>query len=102
MLATIRPMTLADLGPVFRLGQRAYHLDEIPYNYWSPPEVADHLESDPECCWIAEVGGAVVAFLLGHGRAEVVENAGHAEWVAVDAEYRRLGLAGRLYETLAA
>jgi ribosomal-protein-alanine N-acetyltransferase len=103
MPVTIRPMTAADLGAVYHLGRRAYPVDEIPYNYWTPVEVADHLESGPECCWVAvgDGDGAVAGFLLGHSRTDVVEGAGHAEWIAVDAAHRRQGLAGRLLETLA-
>ena len=98
--AVLREMTPEDFAAVYRLGQRCYKVRDAPYNYWSIGEVAHHLEMFPELCLVADVDGDVVAFALGDSRFELIEDAGHLEWVAVDAAHRRQGLATRLIEEM--
>ena len=100
MTAEIRPMKIEDLPAVYRLGTRCYHVHDKPYNYWSVREVADHVEGSPELCFVAEAGGEVVGFVLGAPSYEILEDTGHLEWLAVDPEHRRGGLATRLVETM--
>lgn len=99
-MATIRRMQVEDLPVVYRLGERCYDVRDKPYNYWSIREVADHLETSPELCFVAEAEGEVVAFALGARRYEILENTGHLEWVAVGPEHRRDTVATRLIEAV--
>jgi len=92
-------MEVEDLPAVYRLGLRCYHVLDKPYNYWSVREVADHVESHPGLCFVAEAEGAVVGFVLGADTYEILEDTGHLEWLAVAPEQRREGLAARLIET---
>lgn len=100
MSITIRPMNVDDFAQVYKLGLRCYNVLDKPYNYWSIREVANHLEAYPHLCYVAEDNGQVVGFALGEKSYQILENAGHIEWVAVAPEYRRQGLATRLMETL--
>ena len=100
MSATIRPMTIEDLPAVYRLGTRCYHLHDKPYNYWSVREVADHVEGSADLCFVAEADGRVVGFALGAPSYEILEDTGHLEWLAVDPDHRRDGLATRLIDAV--
>jgi ribosomal protein S18 acetylase RimI-like enzyme len=100
MTAAIRPMKIEDLPAVYRLGTRCYHVHDKPYNYWSVREVADHVEGSPELCFVAEAAGEVVGFALGAPSYEILKDTGHLEWVAVDSEYRRTGLATQLIDAV--
>ena len=98
MEPTIRPMEVRDFAAVYELGLRSYEVTDKPYNYWSLREVADHLQSNPGLCFVADGDGRVVGFLLGDERFEILEDTAHLEWIAVDEEYRRRGIAQRLLE----
>jgi len=96
----IRPMQVGDFADVYELGQRSYKLTDKPYNYWTMREVADHLETCPELCFVAETDGKVVGFALGTDTFEIIADTAHLEWIAVDSAYRRHGLATRLLQTV--
>ena len=98
MEPTIRRMEVRDFAAVYELGVRSYKLTDKPYNYWSIREVADHLETNPSLCFVAEASGRVVGFLLGDETFELIEDTAHLEWIAVDEEFRRYGIARRLLE----
>ena len=98
MEATIRPMEVRDFADVYELGRRSYKLTDKPYNYWSIREVADHLERNASLCFVAEADGRVVGFILGDEAFEIIEETTHLEWIAVDDQYRRQGIARRLLE----
>jgi ribosomal protein S18 acetylase RimI-like enzyme len=98
METTIRPMEVRDFAAVYELGARSYDVTDKPYNYWSIREVADHLEGNPSLCFVAEADGHVVGFLLGEESFEVIADTAHLEWLAVDEEYRRRGIAQQLLE----
>lgn len=100
MSTTIRPVDVEDLPAVYRLGTRCYERHDKPYNYWSVREVADHVETSPELCFVAENAGEVVGFALAAPSYEFLENTGHLEWLAVAPEHRRDGLATRLIEAV--
>lgn len=100
MTPALRPMEVEDLPAVYRLGTRCYDVRDKPYNYWSVREVADHLESWPELCLVADDGGEVVGFALASPSYEILEDTGHLEWVAVAPERRRNGLAVQLIEAV--
>lgn len=100
MTATIRPIAIEDLPAVYRLGTRCYERRDKPYNYWSVREVADHVETSPELCFVAEDAGEIVGFALAAPSYEFLEHTGHLEWLAVAPEHRRDGLATRLIDTV--
>ena len=100
MEPTIRPMGVQDFAAVYELGLRCYEVTDKPYNYWSIREVADHLETCPQLCFVAEADGTVVGFALGADTFEIIEDTAHLEWIAVAPEYRRHGLATRLLQTM--
>jgi ribosomal protein S18 acetylase RimI-like enzyme len=98
MELTIRPMEVRDFAEVYELGRRSYEVTDKPYNYWSIREVADHLEGNPGLCFVAEADGRVVGFILGDETFEIIDDTAHLEWIAVDEQYRRRGIARRLME----
>jgi ribosomal protein S18 acetylase RimI-like enzyme len=100
MAPIIRPMTLEDFPQVYKLGVRCYNVQDKPYNYWTIGEVADHLSHHPNLCYVAADGDQVVGFALGADSYELIEDAGHLEWVAVAPEYRRQGLSQRLMQAV--
>jgi ribosomal protein S18 acetylase RimI-like enzyme len=100
MSIVIRPMNVDDFAQVYKLGLQCYDVQDKPYNYWSIREVADHLETHPKLCFVAEANGRVVGFVLGAAKYEILEDTGHLEWVAVASDYRRKGLASRLVTTM--
>ena len=99
METVIRPMTARDVGEVYELGLRCYTVTDKPYNYWSLVEVAEHVETSPRLCFVAEGEGRVVGFALGAETFEIIDDTAHVEWIAVAPEARRQGLATRLLQT---
>ncbi len=93
-------MTIDDLPSVYRMGLQCYDVRDKPYNYWSVREVADHLETSPDLCFVAESDGNVVGFALAAPSYEILESTGHLEWVAVVPEQRRAGLAMQLIDAV--
>jgi len=102
MAITIRPMSIDDFAPAYKLGLRCYDVQDRPsYSYWTIREVAHHLETSPHLCYVAEDDNRqVVGFALGEEDFVMLENTGYLEWVAVAPEYRRQGIASQLVETL--
>ena len=100
MAVSIRPMSVDDFADVYRLGLSCFDVQDKPYNYWSIEEVAHHLQTYPELCYVAEENGRLVGFALGAAEFELIEDTGHMEWAAVAPEYRRQGLATQLLESL--
>ena len=91
--ATIRPMQVEDLPAVYRLGLECDHVLDKPYNYWTVREVAEHLETEPGLCFVADGEDQIVGFVLGAESYEVLEDTGHLEWVAVAPSARGRGIA---------
>jgi len=96
----IRQAEVEDVAAVYRLGEACYDRTDKPYNYWTLREVADHLESAPGLCFVAETDDEVVGFALAAPSYEVLEETGHLEWIAVAPDQRRSGLATRLVDTV--
>jgi ribosomal protein S18 acetylase RimI-like enzyme len=93
-------MTVLDFGQVYNLGVASYDIMDKPYNWWSIGEVANHLDNYPDLCYVAVDGERVVGFALGAANFELITDAGHLEWVAVDRDYRKQGIASRLMQAL--
>jgi ribosomal protein S18 acetylase RimI-like enzyme len=96
----IRPMTPHDFGQVYELGCRSWSVADVPYNFWSMSEVADHLENHSEFSFVAVDGERVVGFVLGSEQYECAPDLAHLEWIAVDRAHRRQGIAARLVDTV--
>ncbi len=103
--ADIREMEIDDISSVYHLGERLFTSEEFPilYRTWDPYEVTDYFTSDPSYCFVAEVEGQIVGFLL----ATTVEKEGTAwkkygylSWIGVDEDYQRTNLGQRLYRKL--
>jgi ribosomal protein S18 acetylase RimI-like enzyme len=89
-------MEVRDFAAVYELGLRCYDITDKPYNYWSLAEVADHLQRNPELCFVADVEGEVAGFILGDATFEIIEDTAHLEWIAVSPDHRRRGIADAL------
>ncbi|MCO5051249.1 MAG: GNAT family N-acetyltransferase [Verrucomicrobiae bacterium] len=100
----IRLMELADLPPVFELGQKLFTAEKLPtlYRSWDDDEVLELFGSDGETCLVAEVDGRLVGFALG-AMMEKPRNAwryGWLEWLGIEPHYKRHGVASRLLARL--
>ena len=65
---------------------------------FADPDVAVLDRWVPRLCLVAEADGRVVGFMLGDETFEFIEDTAHIEWIAVDDEYRRHGIARRLLQ----
>lgn len=100
----IRPMELADLPPVFELGQKLFTAEKLPtlYRSWDEDEVVELFGSDGETCLVAEMEERIVGFALG-AMMEKPRNAwryGWLEWLGIEPRYKRHGVASRLLARL--
>lgn len=100
----IRQMQLRDLPHVFELGQKLFTAEKLPtlYRCWDDDEVMQLFSSDPETCLVAEVNGKFAGFVLG-SVMDKPRNAwryGWLEWLGVDPEFKRHGIATRLCREL--
>jgi ribosomal protein S18 acetylase RimI-like enzyme len=100
----IRQMQLKDIPEVFEMGQRLFTAEELPtlYRSWDDHELTALFGSDEETCLVAESGGRMVGFALGR-MMDKPRNAwryGWLEWLGVEADYKRSGVATRLLTQL--
>ena len=100
---SIRSMRLADLALVYHLGNAVFTASEFPnlYRTWDDFSVIENYTSSPELCFVAQNNRnqEIVAFLLGETMSKAnVENRGYIQWVAVAAQYRRMGIATHLLQ----
>ena len=89
----IRPCRIEDIPDVLTLWVRA---GAIPSPTDHPAALAQRLQRDPELFVIATTGSRVVGSLLGGWDGW----RGNMYRLAVDPDYRRLGLARRLLDTV--
>lgn len=98
----IRQLQLRDLHAVFELGNQIFTASEFPniYRTWDDFTIIEHLDGSPDYCFVAEnEEGQLIAFLLGETITKSREGTrGYVQWVAVDAMYRRHGIATQLLE----
>jgi GNAT superfamily N-acetyltransferase len=87
-------MVLEDLPAVARLAQRYFTHRNVSYSYWSLAELADHFGNHPEYCLVAELDGCLAGFGLGAPEYNDLPLA-HLEWLAVEPDLRRRGIAAR-------
>ena len=102
---TIRQMDIDDIPSVYHLGERLFTSEELPilYRTWDPYEVTDYFSSDPDFCFVAELNGTIVGFILAttyEKEGTAWKHYGYIAWMGVDEEYQRLDLGKRLYKKL--
>jgi ribosomal protein S18 acetylase RimI-like enzyme len=101
---TIREMNLDDLALVYHLGEKLFTAREVPnlYRTWDQYEVVELFNSDSELCLVAESEGKVIGFALGTTieKDRSAWKYGHLVWLGVLPEYRRAGVAARLFSQL--
>lgn len=100
----IRQITLDDIPAVYRLGKKSFidnkKEESFVYGYWSLQQLAQMIEEYPHLMLVATEEGKIAGFVLGHPTYEGILNIGYLEWIAVDPEFMRQGLATRLIESL--
>jgi ribosomal protein S18 acetylase RimI-like enzyme len=102
---TIREMDIDDIPAVFHLGEQLFTSEEYPilYRTWDAYEVTGTFTEDPDYCFVAEVYGMVVGFILGttiEKEGTAWKKYGYVSWIGVDENYQRMHLGKRLYRKL--
>ncbi len=101
-LPEIREMELADLEPVYLLGERLFPADKWPslYRTWDEYELANLFVSDGELCFVAEDDNSVIGFAMGTliEKRRSAWTYAHLLWLGVDPAYRGSGVAKRLLD----
>ncbi len=80
-------MSDEDLEAVHALGQACFPEGDKPHKVWSRAELDRHFRQCRPLCYLAEVEGRVVGFALASPSFEIIDDAGHVEWVAVAPEF---------------
>jgi ribosomal protein S18 acetylase RimI-like enzyme len=97
-------MQLKDLPTVFALGQRLFTAEKLPtlYRSWDEDEVVQLFGSDEDTCLVAEAGDRIVGFALGRvmEKPRSAWRYGWLEWLGIDPEFKRYGIATRLLNQL--
>jgi ribosomal protein S18 acetylase RimI-like enzyme len=102
----VREMELRDLPAVFALGQRVFTAEKLPtlYRSWDEHEVVEWFGSDGETCLVAEARepDRLVGFALGRmmEKPRSAWRYGWLEWLGVEPELKRSGIASRLVNRL--
>lgn len=98
---TIRPLSDVDIDAITRIDEKVtgtYRPD-----FWED-RVAYYLRRDPEASRVAELGGAVVGFMLGDlrgGEFGLEETSGWIERFGVDPAMRGKGIGRKMFDALA-
>ena len=98
----IRNFTVDDIAPTFHLGEKLFTLNKTPnlYRVWDEYEVINFFQSDSDHCITAFVDGLYAGFVLGtlieKRKSEI--KYGYLVWIGVDQNYKRMGIASRLFE----
>jgi len=99
---SIRNLGIDDLAPVFHLGEKLYTLQENPnlYRIWDETQVTDYFTSDPEGCFVADLKGEIVGFLLSYvvDKYKSSRFYGYLEWLGIHPDHQREGLASLLFD----
>ena len=97
---TIRPLTELDIDAITRIDEKVTGLYRP--DFWED-RVAFYLRRDPEASRVAEVGGAVVGFMLADlkgGEFGLEETSAWIERFGVDPELRGRGVGRKLFAAL--
>jgi ribosomal protein S18 acetylase RimI-like enzyme len=99
----VRPMTLDDLGAVWRLGKSLF-TGEISYSkrLWTEDELLARFVDEPPLCLTATFKDRVVGFTIGAilRRAGSSWATGYLVWIGVSKRYQRKQVALKLYREL--
>jgi ribosomal protein S18 acetylase RimI-like enzyme len=102
-LVAVRPMTLDDLGSVWRLGKILF-TGEISYSrrLWTEDELLARFVDNPDLCLVAEYNGRAVGFIIGGvlKRSGSSWSTGYFLWIGVSKRFQKKGVALRLYREL--
>ncbi len=104
--AAIREMQLKDLPAVFALGERIFTAEKLPtlYRSWDEHEIVTLFGTDEETCLVAEAQDPerIVGFALGRimEKPRSAWRYGWLEWLGVEPEHKRSGIAFRLLNCL--
>lgn len=102
----IREMELEDISPIYQLGEEVFTSDRWPqlHRTWDEYEVVEAFMHDRETSLVAVLNGRVVGFALGVLIAKRHSSwvYGYLEWLAVDPELGRRGVAKLLIKDLRA
>ncbi len=100
----IREMELEDLPKVFALGERLFTADKWPalYRTWDEYEVVNYFASDSDTCFVADLGGQVIGFILGTTieKRRSAWTYGYVVWLGVDTNSGRRGIGSQLFAAL--
>ena len=104
---SVRMMTIQDLGDVFELGQKCFKADLWPmlYRSWDEYEVTTLFNTDGQYCFVAENisnNPRIIGFVLGTvvNKLKSAWRYGYVLWLCAHPEYPRLGISGKLLDSL--
>jgi ribosomal protein S18 acetylase RimI-like enzyme len=95
----IRPMVLQDVAAVYHLGEQIFTATRAQSHYrsWDEYTVVEFFNTDEEYCFVAEMKGKVVAFVLGCVIKKARVKNGYITWIGVKEKMRRRGIGTALY-----
>ncbi|MGD8852087.1 MAG: N-acetyltransferase [Gammaproteobacteria bacterium] len=100
----IREMELEDLPAVYALGEAVFTADKWPslYRTWDEYEPVGLFSTDGEFCFVADQAGRLAGFALGSliNKRNSAWSYGYLTWLAVDPDFKRIGVATQLIETI--
>ncbi|MDD5470099.1 MAG: GNAT family N-acetyltransferase [Candidatus Peribacteraceae bacterium] len=100
----IREMELEDLAPVYHLGEQLFTAErwKVLYRTWNEYEVVERFLVDGDYCFVAEIGGKIVGFVIGTviDKRRSAWSYGYMLWLGVERKTARSGVGKRLVEQL--
>jgi ribosomal protein S18 acetylase RimI-like enzyme len=98
----LRLLELEDLAAVFALGEKLFTAEKWPnlYRTWDEFELIEFFGADEETCFVAELDGKIVGFLLGTliYKRRSAWSYGWVVWLGVSPRQKRLGIGRRLLD----
>lgn len=98
----IRQARIDDLAPIFHLGEQVFTSQGYSnlYRTWDEYEVTTLFNVEPDYLFVATDEDQVVGFAMGTTieKARSAWKYGYLVWMGVEPEYRRRGVASRLFE----
>lgn len=100
----VRDMELEDLAGVFALGERVFLASESPnlYRTWDEYDLISYYSSDGEFCFVAELDGRLVGFVIGTiiEKRKSAWTYGYLVWLGVEPDLEGKGVARKLVAKL--